>query len=195
VGYRGADEVNPITGLGVVRDRHAHAWVEAWVEGRWQSFDPTPVSELVLRNRPSKWAHFTEALSLLWDRSVSFVASIGLFGTGVTAAVIAVVLIIVRQLTQRAARKKTTGEVVEDSRPLPAFETLSTALESAGFVRVASEPLERFARRVVSAGEPWSADVAEALERYAELRYGGVGEERAVVERMDAVAKRVAPLA
>ena len=58
-----------------------------------------------------------------------------------------------------------------------------------------SEPLERFARRVDAAGEPWSADVAEALTRYAELRYGGIGEERTVASRLDALARKVTPLA
>ena len=72
------------------------------------------------------------------------------------------------------------------SRPLPAFEALASALANAGFVRSASEPLERFARRVGGGGEPWSADVADALERYAQLRYGGIGEEHTVADRLDA---------
>jgi transglutaminase-like putative cysteine protease len=34
---------NPLTDLWLVRTSDAHAWVEAWLEGRgWTSFDPTP---------------------------------------------------------------------------------------------------------------------------------------------------------
>jgi hypothetical protein len=55
-----------------------------------------------------------------------------------------------------------------------------------------SQPLERFARRVDGAGEPWSADVAEALDRYAELRYGGIGEERTIAQRFEELAGKIA---
>lgn len=190
VGYR-VDEVNPLTGLAVVRDRNAHSWVEAWVGDRWMTFDPTPFNELHATTRPSGWEHFAEAVSLAWDRTLAFFARLGLLGTGIMFGVAAVVLIIIRRFMQRARKKTSSGNVT--ARPLPAFETLAAALESAGFLRTASEPLERFARRVQAAGEPWSADVAEALVRYAELRYGGIGEESSVAARLDALARQVRP--
>lgn len=40
-GFLGA-EVNPIEGYFVVRQQNAHAWVEAWVDGTWKVYDPTP---------------------------------------------------------------------------------------------------------------------------------------------------------
>jgi transglutaminase-like putative cysteine protease len=190
VGYR-VDEVNAITGLAVVRDRNAHTWVEAFVDGRWQSFDPTPPSELHATTRPSRWDHFSEAISFGWDRMIGFFTGFGLARTGISSGIVAVVLIIVRRFLQRRAMK--TVSVATTSRPLPAFETLAGALARAGWERVPSEPLERFARRVDAAGEPWSADVADALVRYAELRYGGIGEERTVAQRLDALARKIAP--
>src|SRR5207244_3094757 len=34
---------NEVSGMYVVRASDAHAWVEAWIEGRgWMAFDPTP---------------------------------------------------------------------------------------------------------------------------------------------------------
>ncbi|MEM7079838.1 MAG: DUF3488 and transglutaminase-like domain-containing protein [Pseudomonadota bacterium] len=40
-GYQGG-EVNPVTGHVVVRQYQAHAWVEAWIEGKgWVRYDPT----------------------------------------------------------------------------------------------------------------------------------------------------------
>ena len=185
-GYR-VDETNPITGLSVVRDRNAHAWVEAWVGDRWMTFDPTPFSELHATTRPSWWDHFAEAVSLGWDRTISYFAQLGLLGIGIMFGVAAVVLIVIRRFMQRA--KGAAGAERTTSRPLPAFETLASALEGAGFVRTASEPLERFARRVEGAGEPWSTDVADVLQRYAELRYGGIGEERTLVERLESLAR------
>ena len=40
-GFLGA-ELNPIEGYYVVRQQNAHAWVEAWVDGKWRIYDPTP---------------------------------------------------------------------------------------------------------------------------------------------------------
>lgn len=188
-GYR-VDEVNPITGLAVVRDRNAHAWVEAWNGERWVTFDPTPFTELRASTRPSGWNHVTEAVSFAWDRTLGFFARLGLLGTGVVFAIAAVVLLVIRRLMQRG-RSAQRG-LTATSRPLPSFDTLASALENAGFARSTSEPLERFAQRVGRGGEPWSTDVADALERYAELRYGGIGEERTIAERLDALARKVA---
>jgi transglutaminase-like putative cysteine protease len=49
-GYRVA-EYNALGGYHVVRERNAHAWVEAWVEGKWVTRDPTPEDPLP-QNRP-----------------------------------------------------------------------------------------------------------------------------------------------
>lgn len=193
VGYR-VDEVNAITGVSVVRDRNAHTWVEAFVEGRWQTFDPTPPSELAMRTRPTRWEHLSEALSFAFDRTINFFVNIGLARAGIFSGVMAVVLILVRRFIQKR-RAAGVSRVATMSRPLPAFESLATALSRAGWDRVPSEPLERFAKRVDAAGEPWSTEVAEALVRYAELRYGGVGEERSVASRLEELARKLTPIA
>ncbi|MGC4117425.1 MAG: transglutaminase-like domain-containing protein [Myxococcales bacterium] len=46
VGGWALEDVNPLTGSSIVRERDAHAWVEAWIEeeGRFVTFDPTPLS-------------------------------------------------------------------------------------------------------------------------------------------------------
>lgn len=190
-GYR-VSEVNPVTGLSVVRERNAHTWVEAWVDGRWDTWDPTPMTELAARGRSSAWDHTSEGLGWAWDRVVVTFWRIGLARLGFGAGAVAVVLLVVRRLMQRTAKGSADQGFVA-ARPLPAFETLATALERAGWVRTASEPLERFARRVDDGGEPWSGDVADALARYAALRYGGVGEERTVAQRLAELARTIRP--
>ena len=37
-------KLNPLTGYFVVRREDAHAWVEAWIGGKWMAFDPTPAT-------------------------------------------------------------------------------------------------------------------------------------------------------
>ena len=39
-GYQGA-EFNPLGDYWIVRQSNAHAWAEAWLDGRWVRFDPT----------------------------------------------------------------------------------------------------------------------------------------------------------
>jgi len=42
-GYSGG-EWNEMGGFYLVRQQHAHSWVEAWIDGHWRQFDPTPSS-------------------------------------------------------------------------------------------------------------------------------------------------------
>jgi transglutaminase-like putative cysteine protease len=72
-GYLGAD-YNEWQRYFIVRQSHAHAWVEAWVEGRgWQIFDPTPPDGRPIAER-SGWGAFLDqawdSLLFRWDRYV-----------------------------------------------------------------------------------------------------------------------------
>jgi hypothetical protein len=40
---------NDVSGLYVIRASDAHAWVEAWIDGRWITFDPTPAAPAASR--------------------------------------------------------------------------------------------------------------------------------------------------
>ncbi len=42
-GYSGG-EWNEVGGFYLIRQQHAHSWIEAWVGGQWRRFDPTPSS-------------------------------------------------------------------------------------------------------------------------------------------------------
>jgi transglutaminase-like putative cysteine protease len=72
-GYLGAD-YNRWQGYFIVRQSHAHAWVEAWIDGHgWQVFDPTPQA-----GRPAVeesglsfvFGQAWDALLFRWDRYV-----------------------------------------------------------------------------------------------------------------------------
>jgi len=69
-GYYGG-EWNDIGGFLLIRQQHAHAWVEAWVDGHWQRFDPTPASRWALSGvRFMQWDHMWETVRLAWYRYV-----------------------------------------------------------------------------------------------------------------------------
>lgn len=191
-GYR-VTERNAVTGLWIVRERNAHTWVEAWVDGRWDMWDPTPMVEMNARSSVTGWEQTTDVLAWSWDWVARTFWEIGLARIGIFAGVLAVVLLIVRRYTQRAA-KTDAGDQFVAARPLPAFDTLATALERAGWARTASEPLEHFAHRIDDGEEPWAADVAKALASYAQLRYGGIGEEKTITAVLESLATKVRPI-
>lgn len=71
-GFAGG-ELNEYGEYFIVRESNAHSWVEAMIDGRWKTFDPTPS---VADEIPSKLAFFLDMLRMKWDRYVvSFTAS------------------------------------------------------------------------------------------------------------------------
>lgn len=72
-GYLGG-EYSPFEGYYVVRQSHAHAWVEAYLPATgWRTFDPTPAAGRP-ETRSAGWSHlFAQAYDYLvfrWDRYV-----------------------------------------------------------------------------------------------------------------------------
>jgi transglutaminase-like putative cysteine protease len=72
-GYYGGT-LNPLTGYFVVRREDAHAWVEAWVRGRWTTFDPTPATMRPGNTKAGLVSAYLAAvgdsITYFWDRYV-----------------------------------------------------------------------------------------------------------------------------
>ena len=60
-------QLNSMTGRYEVQERHAHSWVEAYLDGRWVMYDATPIagrSESVAAQAPTiSWWHATKHLA------------------------------------------------------------------------------------------------------------------------------------
>lgn len=69
-----AQEWDAARGVVVVRQKHAHAWVEALDEaGRWHTFDPTPASDAAMAASGDGWfARARAALAAAWSGVVGF---------------------------------------------------------------------------------------------------------------------------
>ena len=65
-GYYGGDK-NEYGEYIIVRQSNAHSWVEALIDDRWKTFDPTPADPAL---RPSIAALFLDSLQLNWSRYV-----------------------------------------------------------------------------------------------------------------------------
>jgi transglutaminase-like putative cysteine protease len=70
VGYS-AQEFSALERAFVVRNRHAHAWALALVDGRWVTVDTTPANwaELEARSARSPFGAVIDVFSWLWDRA------------------------------------------------------------------------------------------------------------------------------
>ncbi len=74
-GYVGGEH-NPVSGSYLIRASDAHAWVEVQTSlGRWETFDPTPPSELQHNRRSSsgifgKIRQLWDALEMSWGNNV-----------------------------------------------------------------------------------------------------------------------------
>jgi len=127
-------------------------------------------------------------VSFAWDRTIGFFANIGLAPPASFAAVMAVLLIILRRFLQRRRTEGTDDRALASS---PASRRWRPRRRGR-LVRVRSERSSA-SRARARRGEPWSAEVADALARYAELRYGGIGEEHAVAQHLEELARKVTP--
>ncbi len=184
-------EVNPVTGQAVVRDRNAHAWIEAWVDGAWRGMDPTPVSE-ELAPRASSLDYVTDVLSMAFDRVALALTRLGLLGTAAVLGGFVALLLAIRWIGLRLREGRARRDPKRaGSLPLPAFEALTSALSGSGIERDDSEPIEALARRVGALEAPWARDASLALFDYASLRYGGIGDEKVVVRTLERAARAI----
>ncbi len=72
-GFKGGSH-NDSTGWFEVEERHAHAWVEAYIDEKWQVLDPTPAgraeSVASIAAAPGSWQDFRNSLRNFWSRFI-----------------------------------------------------------------------------------------------------------------------------
>ena len=181
-GYRVAEET-PF-GYYVVRERNAHAWVEAWVPGKgWTSRDPTPESYLPQdqQHRSGYLASLSDGLRVAYEELDEWLQHRTLEQTAVAWGVGFAVLVWI--LARGIRRRGSRPGVPEDEAGLPCFEALLSALARSGVGHDGRESIERLAARTAD------RDAARLLERYAALRYGGVGDADALARDVAAYAR------
>ena len=72
-GFKGGTK-NESTGLFEVEERHAHAWVEAYIDGSWLILDPTPASRAEsveqIGSQAGGWKDLSQNLREFWTRFI-----------------------------------------------------------------------------------------------------------------------------
>lgn len=186
-GFRVAEH-NTIGGYDVVREKNAHAWVEAWVDGSWTTFEPTPPTEANLRRDGRPLAAFGDAILAAYDRGAAWLARFALwqFGAVLGAAVSLFTLVRLARLRRERRQAAGTGDTLD--APLPYFRELLLALSRTGLPRPPSEPLEVYADRLRAAD---LGGVADVVLEYSAFRYGGIGDAVLLAARVRALADEV----
>jgi hypothetical protein len=150
-------EWSPREGAYLVRARHAHSWVRAWIDGRWIDVDTTPPSWAEIEAKDAPW---WSGLSDLWNWLRYQYAESQREGEGPSAPVIAVFVVLAiwvgwrlfgraaRSSTQKAVARKAAGPEGVES----AFRRIEERLAQAGLGRRKDETAREWVRRLRSSG-------------------------------------------
>ena len=150
----------------VFRRKHSHAWVEAFVDGRWVVFDPTPPVLFPIGSEPSWWnlkweglrGRFARIMHMLkegeWRRVVdrfqegsrSIVESPVLY----TVLVVLVLAFAVRRFYVAYQKRDKRGNLVSENARKWAkkLDFAEQSLVRCGFRRKSGETVGAFARRI-----------------------------------------------
>jgi transglutaminase-like putative cysteine protease len=175
-GYRVSEQSR--FGYSIVRERNAHAWVEAWTGERWQTFDPTPADPNATESSEQTplLAALSDRAATAWEALDDRLEKVTPLQFGFT-----LVLLLGFWMLLRAFRTKEERKLIElREAPLSEFIRVLERLERHGLTRGPSETLLVFRERVRSA-EPLSSmqreRICQLLDDYGEHRYGRKQEE------------------
>lgn len=200
-GYR-VHERNELGDYYVVRERNAHTWVEAWIEegggegdsgdGRWRTYDPTPVSEMMAGQEASTplLPAIVDLMGAGWAAFLSWLDK--RTWTQMIVAPLALMLLGFGYRWWRTRNERIAGRAVALDAALPCFDDLSRALAKRGIIRAPAETPLQWAGRV---GDILDAElgtrVHSLLERYSALRYGGQGDRETLDRDAAAVCREL----
>lgn len=192
-------EYSRLEGAFVLRKRHAHAWAEAFVDGRWVELDTTPADWLGAEEqaRPA-WQPALDLASWGWRRLGELrrdLLGVDRVRAAWVAGGLLVLLVLIWLLRQRRqgvvwlASKVSPGSTAATpvDAELHAFRALELQFAELGLGRAASEPPRRWLARVARDGhsvlDAQRLDVArrvvEALYRQRYELAGRVAAQRA----------------
>lgn len=187
-GYR-VVESSPF-GYAIVRERHAHSWVELWIDGHWETYDPTPPSDLPGNDQSvTPWLQaLMDGARTGWELADDWLSRRSAFQLSMLLVALVGALVIVRALR---GRKRRVVIVEESPKEL---QILARALERRGVARGAHETVGAYAKRVESAGQLGRAardEIVLLLGRYEAYRYGGSTADAVVLGEMKRMAAQL----
>jgi len=187
-------EWNPYGRYFIVRLRDAHSWVEAYVNGGWMTFDPSPRGDVGPGEPPAPVALYLDALRVRWYRYVvgwslqdQVLAAVRLHQTALAWRLsapdlrawravprgLAIVLPLVALLAVLLVSRRRPGRPAGARPALPRFYARALrTLARRGLRPHAGETAREFARRVETAVPTCAPPLARLTHAYERVRFG-----------------------
>jgi transglutaminase-like putative cysteine protease len=163
-------------GHHVVRQSDAHAWIDAWLDGRWEEYDPTPAAQFAeVHREPGGLGALWDAFAAAWAELLAGPRAGLLRAAG--AALVAVALLAALLLRRRPASARAVPLAVETtpSQVADLLRRVDVLLSARGHRRPPSRaPLEHL---LACPERALDADLRlacrEAIDCYYGVRFGG----------------------
>jgi transglutaminase-like putative cysteine protease len=176
-------EYSRLEGAYVVRERHAHSWARAWVEGRWIDVDTTPASwASVEAARSGAWSGVRDAAAwarFALSRWLSRLDDEQTQRWGLAAAFVLAAFIAWRVLRRRqsasATRGGTQGRMRGASADESPFYGIERRLGELGWRREAHETLRDWLVRIAENAPPGLERVNHLARLHSRLRFDPAG--------------------
>ena len=160
----------------IVRERHAHAWCLAWVDGAWRDFDVTPGSWGDTENAHASWFEsVTDGWSRLWFEFSKLRWGLTAWRKYLLWIFMPVLLVLLVRLFlgKKWKRLRADRQRLADATLWPGLDSefyrLESELQKRGLPRPANETLLDWLERVQN--DPLLATVREPLDNILHLHY------------------------
>jgi hypothetical protein len=172
-----AQEWSRLDGAYLVRERHAHAWVRAWVDGAWRDLDTTPPTWLLSEaGQAPLWSPLADLWSSLRYRLSAWSARASARGWAETLLWLALPLgawLAWRTLRGRRAGSTVPSDGAGPGMPRPGQDSelylVERRLARLGHERQDAETVSEWLTRIKSQIGPEGE--SETLQRLAQLHY------------------------
>lgn len=177
VGYS-VHEFSRLENLYIVRNRHAHAWSLVYLNGKWQSFDTTPVDWRSLEDANiSRLAFIGDLWALFVFKLSGWLQLVSMNDILIYGGLLFLLLLIIfrKKLTDKKLIRKLSGKnlvgknqnsIVKETTQ---FDLIEKALNNSGLIRHPSESLKNWIKRIQQ--EVTTSDLIDDLLPIIELYY------------------------
>ncbi len=178
VGYS-VHELSSLEKQYIVRARHAHAWTQVYIDGKWRIFDTTPSSWIAIEDRAaSDWQYLQDLRSFLWFKFSQLLTIFQNIGKLKYLWLFALPLafIIVRQFNRQGQRRHLTARRInqQDAASLTIGQDseiylIEQELNKLGLIRDRAETWQDWMIRLQST--PETSDLINNLDSIIKLHY------------------------
>ena len=163
----------------IVRDRHAHAWTQVYIDGTWQTFDTTPNSWIAIEdNAASNWQYLQDLASLFRFKFAQIAIAMQNLGKLPYLWLLALPLglILIRQFTRQGKVRKIALEKINRSSSSIAtigadseIYLIEQKLNQLGIRRDRAETWQTWRDRLTN--NPETSALSNNLDRIIQLHY------------------------